>query len=119
MSESEGGSSSANAETGFSPAQLAAIAGIVQKVLSDNRAISSGSGPAGNSAEESSSGEPGARRSHAPSAGLPGTSSELTAGEKSIHGDGRMWVEVYVCTYRRALRGGQDKRVGADCVGRH
>ena len=84
MSESGGGSPSASAETGFSPAQLAAIADIVQKALSENRARSSESGAAGSSAEEGGRVDPGARPSHAPSTGLPGTSSESTAGEKSI-----------------------------------
>ena len=37
ISESKGGSSIASTEAGFSPVQLVAIEGVVQKVLSENR----------------------------------------------------------------------------------
>ena len=54
--------------------------------------MSSESGVARSSADEGGRMDRGARPSHAPSTGLPGTSSESTASEKSIK------IEVYIET---------------------
>ena len=86
MSEGEGSSSATSANAGFSPAQLAAIAGIVEKVLNKTLADRTGSTASGSSAEKGGAVDAGVRRSHPPVVGTSGDSSESTIGEdRTIH----------------------------------
>ena len=84
MSEGDGSSAAAGADAGFSPAQLAAIAGVVEEVLNRTRTDRAESTATGSCARKGDAVDPGVRctGSHLSGAGTSGDSSESASSEE-------------------------------------
>ena len=82
MSESEESSSGTSADTGFSPVQLAVIAGVAEKVLSKTLTECTGSRASRSSRENGCTVDAVVRQNHSPPVRTLGDSSESAAGEE-------------------------------------